>query len=369
MRKTGWPPPAREDPLHLFRALTRECSYLFDPEARSYLQSHIASRFRAYRTRDQLHEADDDMLIKINKLHARARKTLSILRRANAGEASSIVHVLHHAYGRSGRRRHHLLKPLLQLDPPNTSEELELTKTPNPQKRGDLTDWPSTSSALRALVSSQCERRVGESIGKLIRRTTPDVPKLNKWGRSLPRKREVNIRERFFKNQLLDNALPPLPSELWHALRARVIDPNAQGAQARRRPIGQAMDSSFHQDDARTQPRKKGVYGKVSTTVDEAVRLSLLGSPPEPCSNEELVDRMNRNPHRLTRRFLSRIYADLFGLCPLMTKSKDDQTWTVRWGDMKDVLELKQPARSITSDPRLFIGAEERGHSLRKVTQ
>lgn len=90
------------DPIPLFRNLLRQASVLYDDLARNYMKRYITLRFKmnrtivsGWRTTEQLKEG---------------RRGLSLLIRANAGETKALLQILKMSYGRTGRRKHELLR-------------------------------------------------------------------------------------------------------------------------------------------------------------------------------------------------------------------------------------------------------------------
>src|SRR5437667_8780473 len=109
------------NPIHLLRALLRQCRYLPDPLARTYVAQHIMSRYHVYhppKTPISLRGSTKESVRPNNfppsskrqkKLLRDARKALSTLARANDGLVKPLTKVLLHAYGRIGKRRRQLL--------------------------------------------------------------------------------------------------------------------------------------------------------------------------------------------------------------------------------------------------------------------
>src|SRR5262249_20872833 len=122
--------PFLTNPLHIYRALLRECTYLPDPIARDYLRKHVISSFRAYipSRPPKPPNAKPNLLTPERKTRAlrRARHGLYTLQRANVGHTKSLLRVLCLSYGQTGARRHELLKPLLSLLPEELAAAKEL---------------------------------------------------------------------------------------------------------------------------------------------------------------------------------------------------------------------------------------------------
>jgi len=84
---------------HLFRAILREATYLPDQQARIYVATHAAARFREY---SPGHKPDDVLKQRRHSQLDNARKSLSELRRANQGELKPLLKLLHLTYARIG---------------------------------------------------------------------------------------------------------------------------------------------------------------------------------------------------------------------------------------------------------------------------
>ncbi|KAI5839342.1 hypothetical protein DFP73DRAFT_562349 [Morchella snyderi] len=165
----------------LLRHLLRQASVLYDDVARIYITRYILQRFRVNLTADSWRRT---------KLLKEGRRGLSVLIRANAGDPKPLTKILKMSYGRTGRRKHELLEPILKQDP---EFELEALIPDEPRSKP-----PAISAALRVLLSSQYGRKA-----------VPQLPETNIWGRPLPIRRKVNMLHRHHSN-LLAKVLPPL---------------------------------------------------------------------------------------------------------------------------------------------------------------
>ncbi|KAM0348719.1 hypothetical protein ACHAPU_004158 [Fusarium lateritium] len=113
-------------PLHLYRHILRETSYL-PPAIRPAITAQIRTRFRNNRKNDDLRQ----------KHYGVASKTLRHLRAANSGESHHMEDLMMKAFGRAGARRRGLLSDYVKL---------ESSKRPAKHKN------PSNSDALEALI-------------------------------------------------------------------------------------------------------------------------------------------------------------------------------------------------------------------------
>ena len=275
--------------LYLARALLRECTYLPDPVARTYFQSHIRSRFREYwpRKAGDFREYKIPSASRQKTLLRQARKGLNLLSRANAGYSSALEKVLAHTYGRTGKRRHELMRFVRAPDNPETHEDvikLAAASADGVPQRTFLTN------RMKALVKAQKNQRASVLSRLPIRKLTPEIPATNIWGRPTPKRRVRNIEKRWFA-KLLDRALPPLPLQEWQHLRDL-----AHGKVAFARPATRRGDS--------------------------------LRALPEDGS---------RHPHRLSARYMRRLWAKVFVQCPVMSWDDVKSRWNVEWGNIDGV--------------------------------
>ncbi|KLO96522.1 uncharacterized protein LW93_13624 [Fusarium fujikuroi] len=106
--------PAHLPPLHLYRHILREASYL-PPAIRPEVTHRVRTRFRSHRKYDR-HQ---------NKHRATAANFLRRLRAANSGKQTLMEDLIMDAFGRTGARRRSLLSHFIQLEPPSNSDALE----------------------------------------------------------------------------------------------------------------------------------------------------------------------------------------------------------------------------------------------------
>ncbi|KIW14114.1 hypothetical protein PV08_06895 [Exophiala spinifera] len=109
------------NPVHLYRSLLREATYLPLPQCRTFVKDHITASFRRYLPKYANSDAPKSRsgnpitFERQTKLLHRGRKFLSSLRRANEGYTAHVEKVLRMTYGRVGPRRYALLEPWLQV--------------------------------------------------------------------------------------------------------------------------------------------------------------------------------------------------------------------------------------------------------------
>lgn len=271
---------------HLLRATLRECSYLPDPIARGYMRDHVRERYRHH-----AYKYKNPASIPVPKqfsLRRTARHALSLLQRANEGYLRPLERIMLLSYGRLGKRRHELLKPLLTPDmPPDSEAVTQMMQQPSSFEDG----WQPPAIVVDLLKSQQKNGFISQfGIRPQVKTVVPKIPAENAWGRPLPVCRRRNIRKRWYASAL-DSLLPPLPEE-----EAQLLQDLISGAQ----PWA-------------PMKRRKGVSSSSSTQSLDAK--FLVEGPQKGHTFEQFA---NGRPHNITRRFMRRIWERLSCLIPQM---------------------------------------------------
>lgn len=322
----------------LLRALLRECSYLPDSFVRQRVKEQIRDSFRSYDIRllhPHISSAAQERLAK--KLRD-GRRALSQLQRAAGGDQWRLQRVLFMAYGRIGKRRRELLKPLLPLSRPQElrmrsqiqkegshsqdEAQAEAFSGPNIRASGRAIPHPTYHPTappiskyqphtlppqLSSLLQSQIQYGPPPLTRSNPRRLQAIVPELNTWLRPMPQKRVKNIRKKHYAD-LLDRALPPLPPHEWNQLRDLACGQTKVELPKQRRRV--AVSNSTHE-------------ANISGALDMVVR---CGTIPHRFSKQHPVGAMNA-------RTMRRLYAKVFSQCPLMRYDEDQKKWLVAWGE------------------------------------
>lgn len=363
------------EPRHLLRALLRQSRYLPDAKARDHFYNHIVDRYRKYHPRPPKPPNVPTLtLIRRRSLLKEARKGLVFLKRANDGHPNHLLRVLAMAYGRTGRKRHELMKMVVSSSSfksdPSPVDEQALTqlsasitaslrdshveerpaKSHRPKLLSGL-EGPVLGPRLEALVNSQKQQRASHFSKLKMINTLPSIPETNSWGRPMPRRRIVNMKYRWYAN-ILEKVLPPLPESDWNRLRDLALGQAPwEGPMKRRTPL--------------TQTKVKGPSrnGNQPVNINEITPHFGASSVLE---NNEIFKEENRkllgsNPHTLTPRFMRRLWGQVFLQCPMMKWDAERCRWDVKWGSLqrsKEVI-LGQPGR-INMD--IFRGVDEKGN-------
>lgn len=323
----------------LYRAILREASYLPDSQARKYASQHAETRFKTNSIKAWKRRNDDGRSEWLRSKHKEARKHISELRRANEGEVKPLLKVLCYAYGRDGKRRRELLKPLLSKDEHDahaspseagneqddgeddaSSKKSSTTNASGAAREGkDSHSLPQLTPQLRALVLSQIQAGNFASGRRSPRSLKPSIPELNAWLRPMPAVRVKNMTKVWYA-KTLNEVQAPLPTKEWQRLRQLATGEITFDGPTPRRSLAKS--------DGRTPQH------------DTALELTLIGKPDTKVFG-------NYHARELTTRSMRRGWAQVFRQCPVMDWDGERQQWDVRWG--KHALYKGQSAPELTS--------------------
>lgn len=289
---------------HLLRASLRECTYLPDPVARSYMRGYVVDRYR---------RGSENTSRPGNQKLQQARHGLSVLRRANEGYQVPLEKVLFLSYGRIGKRRHELLNEFLKPPVPKDTEAVkELIAQPAQYDDG----W-EPPEIMMDLVKSQMHNGVVMTSRRRPRltRLEPVIPKKNSWDRPVPLVRRRNIRKKWYQSSL-DCLYPPLPEKelgILDGLLTRTI--SWQPVKRRRVAVPSTVPS-------------------MPTTDDDALLDFLVDGPQKGHTFREYV--LGR-PHNFTSRFMHRQWRRISALVPRMYRSPHSDKTQFSWDTPKPV--------------------------------
>ena len=244
--------------LHHYRWLLREATYLPTAASRRYVRQTIIHRFRTYVPRPPLTppsaaggtyapQPPKEPPSAANEpgrqtaLLKECRHAWSVLRRANDGKHRCLEKIFNLTYGRTGRRRHALLRPWLHgpgNQPPG--QEAQLPGGPAIRDAPDrqLHIPPALRAIIQAHLANERTRRF-RPFSKNARKPEGQLlPAENNWGRRMPYRRIKN-RKKAVYNELKEKLLPPLPDEEYEGLRRLAVGeeelapvPNRRGGTA-----------------------------------------------------------------------------------------------------------------------------------------
>ena len=312
---------ALKNPLHLLRAILRECSYLPDEAARRHWHAYTLARFRKYCPRQfgKLKQEPRKPVIEENRritLVKSAQDVVRLLQLANDGHVTQLEKVLAHTYGRAGKRRHELLAPLIEPDIPKNHEEvLELSASNGNANASKL----QLSTKLMAVAKAQAFQSTISLSRPPIKQLEPRIPEINSWGRSFPVRRAKNLARNWY-NDTLKKILPPLPLQEWERLRDLA-------------------------------------HGKIVWP----------GPPPRRNKTGRVARRVNQsNPHLLTPRFMRRMWSSIFLQCPLLFWDPKKSSWTVKWGKLGKWWDSGESSTMTYMERSLFDGVSDTGRLLQR---
>lgn len=267
-------------------------------------------------------------------------------------------------------------------------------------------------SRLNAIIQSQVVNDVHSNRTTLKKRIS--VPTTNAWGRSMPRRRVKNIVKDRYAN-LLDAIMPPLPEHQWAKLQDLVHGnitwagaPHRRVRPARSAPALTASDCEklAHHYDGNVEPSQqdpRSKWGFMSGSFEPQSALLAHTEPasasfPEPSpvrgywnrsdawlTNEEAVDDaleqvmldeirvqgLNKNlrgkerGHRMTLRFMQRMWLEIFKTCPVLRWDEGKQAWEVEWGTAKGKPEIAADDSARLKD--LFGGLDSSQSAVNKT--
>ncbi|KAK0620656.1 hypothetical protein B0T14DRAFT_430128 [Immersiella caudata] len=328
------PPP--QTPLHLYRHLLRESSYL-PPIVRTVIDGRIKERF--------CRRQHDEWEKHIKTAMRRGRHELRALRAAVAGDLPRMRKVVLTAFGRMGFRRRQLMDVLAKREEtpaePTTAAdgavrldkhaEKEIPAAEREEDWLDRWDLPKVVAFARSQARS-CEQsnRPGAPLQAKQLNFEAEIPKTDIWGRPLAKKlKRIKVRKGW--GRIAERILPPLPAREWDMLSdlasGKGIDP--KWAYAHRRTLARSL-TGLEEDP---HPWKWKAYAtKPVSIVDHQLSMKnkLLsgslgdGTPwgdPEP-----------RDVHRWTPRLWKRLLFQTFRLCAKMQRKPDGKGWDIVWG-------------------------------------
>jgi hypothetical protein len=294
---------------HLFRAILRESTYLPDQQARIYIATHAAARFREYSAG---HKSDDILVQRRHSQLDDARKSLSELRRANQGELKPLLKVLHLSYARIGKRRHEILRDF-QYKPP---ADVQI----NPDT------LPKLSSQHIALLDSQILASPPTTSRSMLRSRALKIPETNSWERPMPKKRIATMTRDWYAG-ILDRTIVPLPIAEWERLRDLALG-----------------KIKFRGPTPRRSMPERGAC--LPTPLELTLGLVRLNSP------HVVLDNAANSIHarELTPRSMRRCWATVFAQCPVMSWNEKSQKWSIQWGcDVLNQAKIAKVTEEATS--------------------
>jgi len=288
------------NPVHLYRSLLRETTYLPDPNCRLYLSCHITSSFRRYLPRDRGNLPKCRTILvtpeRQTLLFRQARKTLSILQHANDGSRWKYEKILKLTYARTGRRRRQLMQQL--MTEPSNDELTDLKKTTR------YTESWSPPSSFKTLLQSQSQIASHNLLPYVSRKVIlkrPDPQTKNIWGRPMPKKRLRNQTRKWYSWNA-DMLYLPLPEKEREHIRAIALGEN-----------------KLEQKNRRTR-------GRISVFARDEDGIATQASSPSSGAtmNKSVVGGQKQKTSKVRPRFYRRQMMRLFKHIPLPQAHKEE---------------------------------------------
>ncbi|KAI1163777.1 hypothetical protein F5B18DRAFT_298844 [Nemania serpens] len=363
--------PHPTTPLHLYRHLLRESTYL-PALCRPWIASRIKDRFR-----DRRQKTPATPYVK------QAHTSLRYLRSANAGHTRRLERLCFMATGRVGMRRRILATTQLAPPPPADTAEAERSRVETVPKSAPSNGASDAAAAGPAAVPSQQRHDWLEnwSIDMISALAKSQVAQqASNWPQSMRRgldtqkiERGTNTFGRPYKPKLLRNKLkkhwagvlhqllPPLPQGEWDHL-ASLVQGKADADELvipRRRTVARPIrDNSSSHDSASEQWDWRQHVLKPARVIERGSnrqQKSLSG-------NEDQDPRGHGRPigvRVIGSRKLQRIYSRVWNMSPIIKQGAGGKKWSVSWGE--NVQRISAPSKS---DLLFFQGVTHDGKPL-----
>lgn len=324
---------------YLLRALLREASYLPDATARVFVHRRIIARYRDYPEYKLLNQERSNNLLESGRKHLRQ------LQRANNGELRALSRIFDHVYGRAGKRRYELMKPLLKkihsdaegAESPARKDSMDVHGHPLPlphalegpfiTKKDTLQFRISNSfPLLSALARSQTKQSATLHEARSLKSNVFDMPLRNLWLREQPRKRQANAAKKWYAD-LLDKLQPPLPEVEWLQLRSLATGQVPWKGPSRRKPTSRQVAYNWSS--------WRSTFSDEADSAGRTNTSTLLKSELQIAPLQRLLQLHNGRDvgHQITARFMRRLYASVLMKCPLMRYDSATSKWIVNWFD------------------------------------
>ncbi|KAK4142208.1 uncharacterized protein C8A04DRAFT_13449 [Dichotomopilus funicola] len=319
--------PRPETPIHLYRHILRESSYLPRP-ARWVIDERIKARFRA-----GIDSWADDELIARRIRHA--HHGLRLIRAANAGDMDRMRRIMYFAIGRRGPRRRELVARLVSFDKPSSTADLErfISKAHAVDEKDRKLDWLDTWDVekLRVFARSQANAGINSPRASIMaHQTSPEkrIPAENSWGRPLPLKLARSKLLALWR-KLAEKIMPPLPVSEWKRLRNIIQGTvQAQWLPPPRRALAKGILEVV--PPARNWDWKAYAVKPVAAVDRQANRRNKLLSGA--LDDNSPSDPQPTGCHKYKPRSFRRMLAEVWRLSATMKQKPTGKGWDITWG-------------------------------------
>ncbi|KAK1832520.1 hypothetical protein QBC39DRAFT_256304 [Podospora conica] len=315
-------------PLHLYRHLLRESSYL-PPYARPFFDGRIKVRFR-----NHSHSADITTPLK------QGHHALRYMRAALLGDRDRMRRLLHMAFGRIGERRRMLLNHLIMPEAPSGTEALEqymkeatakLEKVQGDREPDWLDKW--NLDRLMAMAKAQARRSFQSSPRAELQTKQLAMDQYTTgtsiWGKPIVPKLARNRLRRAWA-LIANRILPPVPKSEWELLRDLSLGnaPPSVWEPPPRRPLAPRLAA----DDVAGDDWKWEVYASASIDRVEANKSRRLKLLDGELGSDSPTDPKPLGRHNFTAKSWRRLLYSIWDQTPTMEKSSTGTGWDIVWG-------------------------------------
>ena len=287
------------NPLHLYRAILRECTYLPDGAARTFQHQHVVSRFRQYIPKRRSQWTRQELpATKETRVLAEARKRLSLLSRANEGYLEPLHRILMETYGRRGRRRRDLMTAIIAEPAPPQVAPDDSASPDHASLHRYSESWRPPHKFYQLMRSQSHLRRLIEPCWPKKISVKADFNRNNIWGRQISKTRhQRQMRKWYAKNA--DSILPPLPDTEYERLKALANGTRTEILLPVPRRLKGAQDGS----------------DRDATRVEMDSETLLDG----PLKGKTFQPYVRGRPHRITPRVMQRLWTTVLKTTPRIT--------------------------------------------------
>lgn len=366
-----YPLPQSLSPIHLYRHLLREASYL-PPAFRATIDSTIRTRF---------HKSRKDGMHTKGRL-AKAKSSLRTLRAANSGDKIALQSLMMKGFGRTGNRRRELMTQLVKPQGPSDTKALESlidqtekcdaqiqpgadaskAKPARKPKNNFFEKWdqPKLLKVLESQRQHQKDTKGTTSWpGTAVRTVDPDqfVPKTNIWGKP-PAESLVRAKRAHWWRRSADKIMPPLGKGEWDLLRRLSGGAQAEGEWAV--PLRRHYASS--EVPLLTESAQSWSWESYATTP--AARIE----KPKTMSRQRRTGQYDLGPYggherskQVSNRWFRRAYNRTWQLTPIVEQDPHTLQYSLCWGNATSKLPAATKAQQ-----GIFESVDRKGNKIHK---
>ncbi|KAJ4385661.1 hypothetical protein N0V93_010090 [Gnomoniopsis smithogilvyi] len=330
-------------PLHLYRHLLREVTYL-PKHCASNVRHEVITRFKKH--------MKDDPESRLTRSRIReAHSHLRSLHAANAGVLDDMWRIIDLTTAQRGRRRRALIVQNFKTITPITEKQARASLPPSlqlptihqgePLKSDWLDQWDLPK--LTALAASQARQEIGisrrEIKGNQLEPTSKDIPAENALGRPLGAQAARRHLRKWYK-KLIEKIMAPLPWEEWEALGrlARGEDEPWENGPPPRRPMcgGNTKKQGWDWKAYAVEPVRSIERGQSRSFK---ARTGEQGEGPYGLGKPIGLHRYER------ARLWRRLYMRVWERTPTIEAVGEGGKWKIEWGKNVREVPLAMPAQ------------------------